>query len=132
MIRLLIFFLLSLPALAQKTVFVKDAATNKGIAYVSVFTIDGMLKTNTESDGSFNVPDEFLRNTFVFDAVGYESKQQELTDVVLLEPKSELLEELVITPRLGTKEINVGKIDKRKESYIFFLNIVFCKGQSFV
>lgn len=131
MIRLLIFFLLSLPALAQKTVFVKDAATNKGIAYVSVFTIDGMLKTNTESDGSFNVPDEFLRNTFVFDAVGYESKQQELTGVVLLEPKSELLEELVITPRLGTKEINVGKIDKRKESYIFFSEHSFLQGSEF-
>lgn len=131
MIRLLIFFLLSLPTLAQKTFFVKDVITNEGIAYVSVFTIDGIFKINTEPDGSFNVPDEFLRNMFVFDAVGYESKQQELTDVVLLEPKSELLEELVITPRLGTKEINVGKIDKRKSYYISFQENSFLQGSEF-
>src|SRR5690554_7395461 len=79
--QLLFFFLLSLPTLAQKTFFIKDAATNKGIPYVSIFTSDRTFKINTEPTGSFSVPDEFLGNTFVFDAVGYESKQQELADV---------------------------------------------------
>lgn len=129
--QLLFFFLLSLPTLAQKTFFIKDAATNKGIPYVSIFTSDGTFKINTEPTGSFSVPDEFLGNTFVFDAVGYESKQEELADVVLLEPKSELLEELVITPRLGTREINVGKIDKKKEGYYFFSEHSFLQGSEF-
>lgn len=112
--QLLLFFLLSIPAFAQKSFLVKDSSTNEPIAYTSIFTENGTFKVNAEPDGSFIIPNEFLHEVFVFDAVGYESKQQLLTDIVLLEPKSEVLDEVMIVPRLGTKEINVGKIDKKK------------------
>lgn len=112
--QLLLFFLLSIPTVAQKSFLVKDSSTNEPISYTAVFTENGAFKINAELDGSFIIPNEFLHEIFVFDAVGYESKQQLLTDIVLLEPKSELLEEVVIVPRLGTKEVKVGKIDKKK------------------
>lgn len=57
---------------------------------------------------------------FVFDAVGYEQKQQLLTDIVLLETKSEVLDEVVIVPRLGTKEIKEGRINIKKSINIAF------------
>lgn len=112
--QLLLFFLLSIPAFAQKSFLVKDSSTNEPIAYTSIFTENGTFKVNAEPDGSFIIPNEFLHEIFVFDAVGYELKQQLLTDIVLLEPKSEVLDEVVIVPRLGTKEVRVGKIDKKK------------------
>lgn len=112
--QLLLFFLLSIPAVAQKTFLVKDGSTNEPIAYAGIFTENGSFKVNAEPDGSFLIPNEFLHEVFIFDAVGYEPKQQLLTDIVLLEPKSELLDEVVIVPRLGTKEIKMGKIDKKK------------------
>ena len=118
--QLLLFFLLSISAVAQKSFLVKDSSTNEPIAYTSIFTENGTFKVNAEPDGSFIIPNEFLHEVFVFDAVGYETKQQLLTDVVLLEPKSELLDEVVIVPRLGTKEVKVGKIDKKKSINIAF------------
>ncbi|UUV21827.1 hypothetical protein [Paenimyroides aestuarii] len=36
--ELLLFFLLSIPAFAQKSFFVKDASTNKPIAYTSILS----------------------------------------------------------------------------------------------
>lgn len=111
--QLLLFFLLSIPAVAQKSFFVKDVSTNEPIAYTAVFTEKGSFKINAETDGSFVIPNEFLNEVFVFDAVGYETKQQLLTDIVLLEPKSEVLDEVVIVPRLGTKEIKVGRVKKK-------------------
>lgn len=110
--QLLLFFLISIPAVAQKSFLVKDASTNEPIAYTSIFTENGTFKINAEPDGSFIIPKEFLAEVFVFDAVGYESKQQLLTDIVLLEPKSEVLDEVVILQRLGTKEIKVGSVKR--------------------
>lgn len=112
--NILLFLLFTNIAFAQKSFFVKDAATNEPIAYTTVFTEKGAFKVNAELDGSFIIPNELLNEVFIFDAVGYELKRQALTDVILLEPKSELLDEVVIVPRLGTKEIKVGKIDKKK------------------
>ena len=118
--QLLLFFLLSIPAVAQKSFLVKDSSTNEPIAYTSIFTENGTFKVNAETDGSFIVPNEFLHEVFVFDAVGYEPKQQLLTDVVLLDPKSEVLDEVVIVSRLGTKEIKVGRINTKKSINIAF------------
>ncbi|MEG1239551.1 MAG: hypothetical protein RSD30_18440 [Flavobacterium sp.] len=113
--QLLLFFLLSIPAFAQKSFLVKDSSTNEPIAYTSVFTENGTFKVNAEPDGSFTIPNEFLHEIFVFDAVGYEAKQQLLTDIVLLETKSEVLDEVVIVSSLGTKEIKVGSVKKSEQ-----------------
>jgi len=108
--QLILFFLLSIPAIAQKSFIVKDKSTNEPISYTVIFTENGHFKRNAEPDGSFIIPDEFLDEVFVFDAVGYELKRQLLTDIVLLEPKGEVLDEIVIIPSLGTKQVKVGRI----------------------
>ena len=69
--RLLLFFLLSIPAVAQKSFLVKDASTNEPIPYTAVFNQNGSFKINAEPDGSFIIPNEFLNEVFVFDAVDY-------------------------------------------------------------
>ncbi len=58
--QLLLFFLLSIPAVAQKSFFVKDVSTNEPIAYTAVFTEKASFKINAETDGSFVIPNEFL------------------------------------------------------------------------
>lgn len=115
--QLLLFFLLSIPAFAQKSFLVKDSSTNEPIAYTSIFTENGTFKVNAEPDGSFIIPNEFLHEIFVFDAVGYELKQQLLTDIVLLEPKSELLDEVVIVSMKQTKTLKVGQVKNSSFSY---------------
>ncbi len=122
--QLLLFLLLSIPVVAQKSFLVKDASTNEPIAYTAVFTENGAFKINTELDGSFIIPNEFLHEVFVFDAVGYETKQQTLTEIVLLEPKSELLDEVVIVPRLGTKEIKVGSVKRSEQKTGFSTGVI--------
>jgi len=135
--QLLLFFLLSISAVAQKSFLVKDSSTNEPIAYTSIFTEKGTFKVNAEPDGSFIIPNEFLHEVFVFDAVGYEQKQQLLTDIVLLETKSEVLDEVVIVPRLETKEIKIGRIKKRLlSSYNYGMgantsNVVWSFGRMF-
>src|SRR5690606_10646468 len=115
--QLLLFFLLTIPAVAQKSFLVKDSSTNEPIAYTAVFTENGAFKINAELDGSFIIPNEFLHEVFVFDAVGYESKQQLLTDIVLLEPKSELLEEIVIVSMKETRTLKVGQLKNSNFSF---------------
>lgn len=114
---LLLFFFLSIPAIAQKSFLLKDSSTNEPIAYASVFTDSGTFKINTETNGSFIIPNEFLHEVFVFDAVGYETKQQTLTDVVLLEPNSEVLDEVVIVSMKQTKTLKVGQVKNSNFSY---------------
>lgn len=115
--RLLLFFLITIPAVAQKSFLVKDVSTNAPIAYTSVFTENGTFKINAELDGSFIIPNEFLHEVFVFDAVGYEPKQQHLTDIVLLEPKSEVLDEVVIVSMNQTKTFKVGQVKNSNFSF---------------
>ncbi|RRA91756.1 peptidase associated/transthyretin-like domain-containing protein [Paenimyroides viscosum] len=57
--QLLLFFLLSIPAFAQKSFLVKDSSTNEPIAYTSIFTENGTFKVNAEPDGSFIIPNNF-------------------------------------------------------------------------
>ena len=81
--RLLLFFLLSIPAVAQKYFLVKDASTNEPIAYTAIFTENGSFKINAEPDGSFVIPNEFLHEVFVFDAVGYKNKYSLMCELTL-------------------------------------------------
>lgn len=115
--HLLLFLFVTLNVFVQKTFVVKDLATKEPIAYTSIYAADGSFKINSEEDGSFTVPNEFLEKTFVFDAVGYEIKQQQLVDVIFLESKSEVLDEVVIIPMKRTKTLRIGQIKNSNFSY---------------
>lgn len=108
--HLLFFLFLTVQTYAQPLFVVKDFETNEPVSYTGIYTLDGSLKINADENGSFTIPPDLLDKTFVFDAVGYEAKQQQLTDVIYLQPKGEILEELVIIPKLGTKEAKIGSV----------------------
>lgn len=115
--QLLLFLLFVTPVFAQKSFLLRDSSTNEPIAYASVFTENGLFKINTETDGSFVIPKEFLHDVFVFDMVGYETKKQILTDIVLLEPNSDVLDEVVIVTMKQTKTLKLGQVKKSNFSY---------------
>lgn len=121
--QLLLFFFLSTVGFAQKTFFVKDKLTNEPIAYTSVYSENGKFKVNSEEDGSFIIPDDLLNDAFTFDAVGYETIQERLTSastitsIFYLEPKSELLDEVVIISMKQTKTLKFGQVKKSNFSY---------------
>lgn len=119
----LLFLLLSLTTYAQQTFVVKNEITKEPIVYGSIYTTDGTFKINSEKDGSFIIPNEFLEKTFVFDAVGFELKEGKLTSettittTIYLNPKSEILEEVVIIPMKQTKTLKVGQIKRSNFTY---------------
>lgn len=119
----LLFLLFSLTTYAQQTFVVKNEITKEPIVYGSIYTTDGTFKINSEKDGSFIIPNEFLEKTFVFDAVGFELKEGKLTSettittTIYLNPKSEVLEEVVIIPMKQTKTLKVGQIKRSNFTY---------------
>ncbi|RRJ89660.1 hypothetical protein EG240_11130 [Paenimyroides tangerinum] len=109
---ILFFLFLSVSALAQQTFYLKDKATENPIAYASIYNDKGTFKINSESDGSFVIPEEFKKETFIIESIGYETIETNLENtVIFLEDKAETLEEIIIIPRLGTKEIKIGNVN---------------------
>ncbi|MBA5793584.1 hypothetical protein H1R17_05125 [Flavobacterium sp. xlx-214] len=119
--KTLLILLLSTASFAQQTFSVKDRSTDVPIAYTFIYNEDKTFKINAESDGTFQVPDDYLNDIFTFESVGYELKHSKLeTTIIFLEESSNLLDELVIIPKLNTKEIMVGnKIIKKYSDFVF-------------
>lgn len=109
---ILFFLFLSVSALAQQTFYLKDKATENPIAYASIYNDKGAFKINSESDGSFVIPEDLNTETFIIESIGYEIIQTSLeTSIIYLNDKAETLEEMIIIPKLGTKEIKVGNVN---------------------
>lgn len=116
--KLILFFLfLSVSAFAQQIFYLKDKVTENSIAYASIFNDKGTFKINSESDGSFTIPEDLKNETIIIESIGYELMQTNLDNsVIYLNEKSETLKEMIIIPRLGTKEIKVGNDVLQKSS----------------
>lgn len=111
--RFILFFIfISVSAFSQKTFFVKDKKKHSPIAYASIYNEIGTFKINSESDGSFTIPEDLKTETFIIESIGYEIIQTSLeTSVIYMNHKVEVLEEMIIIPRLGTKEIKLGRVN---------------------
>lgn len=119
--KILFLSFLSVSAFAQQTFYLKDKVTDTPIAYASIYNEIGTFKINSESDGSFTIPEEFKNNTFIIESIGYEIIQTSLDNpFIYVNDNSETLEEMIIISRLGTKEIKVGISIKNK--HIGFLH----------
>lgn len=118
---ILFFLFLSVSAFAQQTFYLKDKATKNPIAYASIYNETGTFKINSESDGSFTIPEDLKTETFIIESIGYEIIQTSLEiSVIYLNDKAETLEEMIIIPKLGTKEIKVG-ISMKNKHYGFMV-----------
>lgn len=118
--HILFIFFITFTALAQKTFVIENSMTKEPIAFTSIYTEDGTFKISAETDGNFTIPTEFLDYVFVFEAVGYDVKKTKLTtEIVLLDPKSELLDEVVIVSKTGARELEIGRVKKIIPSFSF-------------
>ncbi len=105
--------LFSISTTAQIKGVVKDSLTNQPIPFVNIWVENENQATTSEEDGTFVFPDSEKGKKFVFSAIGYQKKtiSAAQSKVVLLQPADYQLEEVVISNRLQTKEIQIGKTE---------------------
>jgi hypothetical protein len=116
----LLVFLISLSASAQVKGIVVDEF-NKPVSYVNIWVENENSSTTSEEDGRFVISCSSDQN-LIFSALGYEKntvKAAEAQKVVLKISPFEL-SEVVISKKLETKEIEIGKV--KNQTYQAFEN----------
>ena len=109
--RLILLFLsFSMSVSAQIKGVVKDSLTGKPISYANIWVENENIGVSSEENGTFSISTTKTKN-LVFSALGYEKKvvKAAAANVVNLNPKSLQLEEVVVTNKLQTKIIEIGK-----------------------
>jgi hypothetical protein len=106
----LLFVLWSFSVSAQIKGVVKDSVTGKPISYTNIWVENETIGVSSEENGEFSINTTKTKN-LVFSALGYEKKVVKASEanVVHLNPKSFQLEEVVVTKKLETKVIEIGK-----------------------
>lgn len=97
-------------AFAQIKGIVKDSVTGKPISYTNIWVENENIGVSSEENGEFSINTSKTKN-LVFSALGYEKKVIKASEVsiVNLSPKAFQLEEVVVTKKLETKVIEIGK-----------------------
>lgn len=112
--QLILLFLFTISASAQIKGVVKDSITKQPIAYVSVWVENKNIGTTSEENGSFelNVSEN---ESIIFSVFGYENKTISVKNIseILLIPKINEIEEVVITSSLKTKQTEIGDVKKQ-------------------
>ena len=106
----LLFLSFSMSVSAQIKGVVKDSLTGKPISYANIWVENENIGVSSEENGTFSISTTKTKN-LVFSALGYEKKvvKSAVANVVNLNPKSLQLEEVVVTNKLQTKIIEIGK-----------------------
>lgn len=105
--------LVSISTFAQIKGVVKDSLTNQPIPFVNIWVENENRATTSEEDGTFVFPDSEKGKNLVFSAIGYEKKNISASKAkeVVLQPTNYQLEEVLISNRIQTKEIQIGKTE---------------------
>jgi len=105
-----LFILFPLTVSGQIKGVVKDSLTGKPISYVNIWVENENIGVSSEENGDFSINTTPTKN-LVFSALGYEKKVVKASKAteVHLSPKSFQLEEVVVTRKLETKVIEIGK-----------------------
>jgi hypothetical protein len=106
-----LFFLFSLSLSAQIKGVVIDSLSGKPIPYVNIVVENESIGSTSEEDGSFVVYTSEKSKRLLFSALGFEKKTVPVneTKTVQLKPIEYELQEVMISNRLQTKEIEIGK-----------------------
>lgn len=107
--------LLSQKAFGQTTSVVKDRASNKPVPYVNIWIEDENIGTTSNENGIFTLHTSGKEKIVVFSAVGYETERIQvgsISTVVLLEPKTMLLTEVMIKPSNEKRTATIGRFKK--------------------
>lgn len=107
--KFIFLFLFTLSATAQIKGVVRDSITKRPIAYVALVYEKTLIGTNTNEKGEF----ELSKNdaNVIISCLGYTSKSLKLSNIneVLLSPKAQEIEEVVVRNRKNTSQIVVGE-----------------------
>lgn len=98
---------------AQTSGVIKDSLTGKPVPFVSVWSENENIGTTSEEDGVFEINTTQKSQTLIFNSLGFEKKKLPIskTSVVLLSPKANELEEVVVRKRKDTKRREIGIIE---------------------
>jgi hypothetical protein len=109
-IFLALLFLIPFSISAQIKGVVKDSITGKPVPYVSIWVENENNGTTSEEDGTFVVNISEKSKTLIFSALGYEKKKIKALKAIEVNLKQTpyQLEEIVISKRKETKEVEIG------------------------
>ena len=108
-----VLFLTSVSSSSQIKGVVKDSITGKSIPFVSIWVENENNGTTSEEDGTFSVNVSEKSKNLIFSALGYDKKIIKVSKVseVYLKQIPYQLEEIIISKRKETKQIEIGKTD---------------------
>lgn len=115
--------LTSLSISAQIKGVVKDSITGKPISFVNISVENENIGTTSEEDGVFAINFNKKNKKLIFSALGFEKKTIKIegdTIEVKLKPIAYQLDEVIISKRFETREIEIGKTSN--ETYQAFDN----------
>ena len=103
--------LISFSTWAQISGVVKDSITKQPIPYVNISVENENKGTTSEENGTFSIHVSEKSKNLIFSALGFERKTVQISEVseVNLKPIAYQLDEIVISKRYETREIEIGK-----------------------
>lgn len=116
------FILFTCSVSAQIKGVVKDSLSGNPIPFVNIWVQNENIGSTSEENGAFFINTTAKDKKLIFSTLGYEKKIIKASDasIVFLKPASYLLNEVVISKSIGSKEIEIGKI--KNEIYQAFDN----------
>lgn len=120
---ILLLLLFSVTISAQIKGVVKDSLTGKPISYVNVSVENENIRTTSEENGQFTINTTEKSQNLIFSALGFEKKTVKISNSkeVFLKEITYDLDEVIISRRKESKQIEIGKI-KKGEIYQAFEN----------
>lgn len=119
---LMLLVLISCSVSAQIKGIVKDSISGKPIPYVNIWVENENIGTTSEENGEYSINTNEKSKNLIFSALGFEKKiiKASKATEVNLKPTAFEIDEIVISKRLGTKEVEIGKT--KTEIYSAFDN----------
>ncbi|TRX23737.1 carboxypeptidase-like regulatory domain-containing protein [Flavobacterium franklandianum] len=108
---LLALVFITLSVSAQIKGIVKDSLSGKPIPFVNIWVQNENIGSTSEENGTFFINTIANGNKLIFSTLGFEKKIIKASDasVVYLKPAAYLLNEVVISKSIGTRETEIGK-----------------------
>ena len=106
-----VFIVFSQFAFSQIQGIVKDSLSGKPIPYVNIWVENENIGTTTEENGEFNISVSQKRKNLIVSVIGYQKKIIKISQSknIFLSPSDFQIQEVIISNRKNTKEIEIGK-----------------------
>lgn len=117
--KLILLFLFTISATAQIKGVVKDSITKEPIAYAAIVDVINSTGTNSNEKGEFELSTKESNSKITVSCLGYESKVISISgfNEILLKPKDETIQSVIISNKKMTSEIVVGEYKNSKMGF---------------